>query len=101
MENSEVYLEEVMTAVMSMQGSIQFLSQRVAWSESCFSQVKDSGVMEMSEMLRKVMEDHDKLKSQISMLAMRLVALHGEGESSSQGGMATSTARPLKPKFGN
>ena len=101
MENLRKDLEAVMTAVTSLDGVMQVLSQRVAWSEVCFRQVQDSGAMHMADMVKKVMTDHDKLKSQISMLTIRVASLASQGDDGSRGGSSQPTARLSMPKFGN
>ena len=79
-------LQEVRKLVAVMTETIQYLSQRVAWSEICFKQVQDSGVMHMASMTKQIMLDHKKLQTQFSMLNMRISALITEGDSDSTGG---------------
>ena len=91
-----------MTAVRNMDGAMHFLSQRVAWSETCFTQVQDSGVIHMAEAIKKVMEDHRKLQSQISMLSIRLVAIQNQGGEGDSGGFPPKImGKPSTNKFGS
>lgn len=95
-------LDETMAAVRSLDGAMHYMSQRVAWSETCFQQVQDSGVIHMAEIIRKVMEDHKKLQSQVNMLSMRLAALQNQGGDGDSGGSHQKTiGKPSMNKFGN
>ena len=95
-------LDEIMTAVRNIDGAIHFMSQRVAWNETCFQQVQDSGVIHMAEAIKKVMDDHKKLQSQVNMLSMRLAALQNQGgEGDSGGSHQKIMAKPSTNKFGS
>ena len=43
MEQMRKDLDEIMTAVRSLDGAMHYMSQRVAWNEICFKKVQDSG----------------------------------------------------------
>ena len=94
-------LEEVMRAVRTLDECLKYLSHRVAWNETCFKQVQDSGVMKMAETTRQVMLDHKRLIGQYKLLEMRVKSLLGGDDSGDQGGgpppppaaSATSTRR--------
>jgi hypothetical protein len=99
MEKIRQDLDETMTAVRALDGAIHYMSQRVAWNETCFQQVQDSGVMHMAEMIRKVMDDHKKLQGQFNMLVLRLNSQGGDGDS---GGFPPGTVhKPSTNKFGS
>ena len=94
-------LEEIKRAVRTLDGCLDYLSQRVAWSETCFKQVQDSGVMKMSEVTRQVMLDHKKLQSQFTMLTMRVNAALAQQEGGGgQGDQSPPPAATLTKKFG-
>lgn len=85
MEQMRKDLDQMMANVQNLMGAMNFLSQRVAWSENCFKQVQESGAMQMTEAVRKVMNDHKKLLSQVNMLSMRLAATQGDNGGESGG----------------
>ena len=95
-------LDETMAAVRSLDGAMHYMSQRVAWSETCFKQVQDSGVIHMAEAVRKIMEDHKKLLSQVNILSMRLAALQNQGGDGDSGGSPQKIMGKLSTnKFGS
>jgi hypothetical protein len=91
MEEIRKDLEEVIRAVKALDGCVQYLSQRVAWSEVCFKQVQDSGAMKMAEATRQVMTDHKRLLTQVNILNGRVKALMEDSDSGDQGGGTTSS----------
>ena len=95
-------VRELSQLVALMSENLNYLSQRVAWGEVCFQQVKDSGVMTIAGMTKQVMEDHKKLKTQFNMLNMRVDALIKEsgGSGESGGGEPPRPAPTLTRKFG-
>lgn len=93
-------LQEVRKLVAVMTETIQYLSQRVAWSDTCFKQVQDSGVMQMASMTKQVMLDHKKLQSQFSILSMRISALIAEDGSGSSGDSPPTPPGISTRKFG-
>lgn len=95
-------LNEVITAVKNMDGAMHYMSQRVAWSETCYRQVQDSGVIHMAEAVRKIMEDYRKMQSQINMLTMRLAAFQSQGGGSESGGaFQKATVNPSTNRYGS
>jgi len=95
-------LNEVIAAVRNLDGTMHYMAQRVAWSETCFHQVQDSGVIHMAEAIRKVMEDHRKLQSQVNMLTVRLAAfLNQGGDSESGGALPKTTVKLSTNKYGS
>lgn len=95
-------LDETMAAVRSIDGAMHYMSQRVAWSETCFQQVQSSGVIHMAEIIKKVMDDHKKLQSQINMLSMRVAALQNQGGDGESGGaLPKTTVKPSMNRFGS
>lgn len=94
-------LEEIKRAVRTLDGCLDYLSQRVAWNETCFKQVQDSGVMKMAEVTRQVMLDHKKLQSQFTMLTLRVKAALGQQDGDGdQGDQSPPPAATLTRKFG-
>ena len=85
MEQMRKDLDEIMTAVRSLDGAMHYMSQRVGWSEICFKKVQDSGVVQMTDMLKKVMDDHRKLMLQVNILSTKLAAMQQDSGSSSDG----------------
>ena len=85
MEQMRKDLDEIMMAVRSLDGAMHFMSQRVAWSEICFKKVQDSGVIQMTDMLKKVMDDQRKLMLQVNILSTKLAAMQQDSGSSSDG----------------
>ena len=100
MEETKRDLIHLTAEVRNLAAAIQYLSQRTAWSETCFKQVQDSGVMHMSSMTKQIMLDHKKLQTQFSMLNMRISALITEGDSDSTGGSTPPPAGTSMRKFG-
>ena len=94
MEQMRKDLDEIMTAVRSLDGAMHYMSQRVAWSEICFKKVQDSGVIQMTEMLKKVMDDHRKLMLQVNILSTRLAAMQQVSGSSSDGAPPPVLSKP-------
>lgn len=95
-------LDETMTAVRNIDGVMHYMSQRVAWNESCFQQVQDSGVIHMAEAIRKVMDDHKRLQGIVNMLSMRLTNLQKQsGDGDSGGSHQKIMAKPSTNKFGS
>jgi len=101
MEHIRRDLDELMAAVQNINGAIQFMSQRVAWSETCFKKVQDSGVIHMMEAVRKVMEDHKKIQSQISMLSMRIAAMQGQNGGGGQEDSSLPMVKRSTNKYGS
>ena len=99
MEELKRDMAEVMRAVRELDGCIHYLSQRVAWSETCFKQVQDSGAMKMAEVTRQVMTDHKRLLTQFNILNARLKAMMGDG-SGDQGGQPPPAVATSTRKFG-
>lgn len=85
MEEMKKDLIYLTAEVRNLAAAIQYLSQRTAWSETCFKQVQESGAMHMTEAVRKVLTDHQKLMAQVNMLAMRLKAIQGDSGGNSEG----------------
>jgi hypothetical protein len=98
MEQMRKDLDQMTANVQNLMGAMNFLSQRVAWSENCFKQVQESGAMQMTEAVRKVMNDHKKLLSQVNMLSMRLVATQGDSGGESGGAPPPLMVRPSMNK---
>lgn len=95
-------LDETMAAVRSIDGAMHYMSQRVAWSETCFQQVQSSGVIHMADLVRKVSEDHKKLISQVNMLSMRIAAMQNQGGDGESGGtLPRTTVKPSMNRFGS
>ena len=101
MEEVKRDLVNLTAEVRNLAAAIQFLSQRTAWSETCFKQVQDSGVMQMTEAVSKVLTDHKKLLAQVNILAMRLTAIQGGSGGNSEGSPFQPMPRPSMNKFGN
>jgi hypothetical protein len=98
MEQMRKDLDQMMANVQNLMGAMNFLSQRVAWNENCFKQVQESGAMQMTEAVRKVMNDHKKLLSQVNMLSMRLTATQGDSGGGSDGAPPPLMVRPSMNK---
>jgi len=94
MEEMKKDLLNLTAEVRNLAAAIQYLSQRTAWSETCFKQVQESGAMQMTEAVRKVLTDHKKLMSQVNILAMRLTALQGDSGGNSEGAPYQAMGRP-------
>ncbi|TQN01317.1 hypothetical protein BDD18_3274 [Acidovorax temperans] len=94
MEEMKKDLIHLTAEVRNLAAAIQYLSQRTAWSETCFKQVQESGAMQMTEAVRKVLTDHKKLMSQVNILAMRLAATQGGSGGSSEGGPYQPMGKP-------
>ena len=94
MEEMKKDLINLTAEVRNLAAAIQYLSQRTAWSETCFKQVQESGAMQMTEAVRKVLTDHKKLMSQINILAMRLSAMQGDSGGNSEGVPYQPMGRP-------
>ena len=94
MEEMKKDLIHLTAEVRNLAAAIQYLSQRTAWSETCFKQVQESGAMQMTEAVRKVLTDHKKLMSQVNILAMRLSAMQGDSGGSSEGVPYQAMGRP-------
>lgn len=101
MEQMRKDLKEAMSAVSNLDGAMHYMAQRVAWSETCFKQVQDSGVIRMAEAVKKVMDDHKKLMSQVNMLSIRIAAMQGQNGGGSDGALPPTVARPLTNKYGS
>ncbi len=99
MEEMKKDLIHLTAEVRNLAAAIQYLSQRTAWSETCFKQVQDSGVMHMASMTKQIMLDHKKLQTQFSMLNMRISALITEGDSDSTGGSTPSPSGDINEKI--
>ena len=98
MEQMRKDLDQMMANMQNVMGAMNFLSQRVAWNENCFKQVQESGAMQMTEAVRKVMNDHKKLLSQVNMLSMRLMATQGDSGGGSDGAPPQLMVRPSMNK---
>jgi hypothetical protein len=98
MEDTNKQLGEIATTLRALEGCFHYLSQRVAWSEACFQQVQQSGVMKMSEAVHQVMSDHKRLQSQVNILNLRLRALLEEGDKGDQGGAPPPTVPPTSTR---
>lgn len=94
MEEMKRDLIHLTAEVRNLAAAIQYLSQRTAWSETCFKQVQESGAMQMTEAVRKVLADHKKLMSQVNILAMRLAATQGDSGGNSEGTPYQPMGRP-------
>lgn len=98
MEQMRKDLDEIMTAVRSLNGAMHYMSQRVAWSEICFKKVQDSGVIQMTDMLKKVMDDHRKLMLQVNILSTRLAAMQQDSGSSSDAPRVRIVVASIEPR---
>ena len=101
MEEMKKDLIYLTAEVRNLAAAIQYLSQRTAWSETCFKQVQESGAMQMADTVRKVLIDHKKLMSQVNILAMRLSATQGDSGGSSEGTPYQPMGRPSTNKYGS
>ena len=100
-DNVKNDLAEAMQVIRLLEGSINYLSQRVAWSETCFKQVQDSGAMSLVNVTRQIMNDHKKLQTQFKLLEMRVKALLEDSNSGGdQGGSPPAPPATLNRRFG-
>ena len=101
MEEIKRVLINLTAEVRNLAAAIQCLSQRTAWSETCFQKVEQSGAMQMTETVRKVLTDHKKLISQVNILAMRLTAIQGDSGGNSDGSPLPLMVKPSMNKYGS
>ncbi len=101
MEEMKRDLIHLTAEVRNLAAAIQYLSQRTAWSETCFKQVEQSGALQIMEAVRKVLTDHKKLMSQVNILAMRLTAIQGDSGGNSDGSPHPPTGRPSMNRYGS
>ena len=86
-------------------GHINTLMSQVAWSETCFRDVKDCGVIQLAEPLKASIEEVKRLKVQHQALSHRIKSIITmlEGQEEQEGGSDQAPqAQPstLSKKYG-
>lgn len=116
MENEEQLKQQphnttLMAELVVLHGErLAYLSERVAWNETCFRRVEDSGVIHMSKVIKQMVQELETLKVKYNRLNMFVKAHLGdptdEGEQQGGGSQSPAQAPPptlpphLKNRFG-
>ena len=116
MENEEQLKQQphnttLMADLVVLHGErLAYLSERVAWNETCFRRVEDSGVIHMAKVIKQMVNELETLKVKYNRLNMFVKAHLGEptDEGEQQGGGSQSPAQApqstlpqhLRSKFG-
>ena len=116
MENEEQFKQQphnttLMAELVVLHGErLTYLSERVAWNETCFRRVEDSGVIHMSKVIKQMVQELETLKVKYNRLNMFVKAHLGdptdEGEQQGGGSQSPAQAPPptlpphLKNRFG-
>jgi len=98
-------LNTIYQVVQLLDAKVSYLSERVAWSESCFRDVKDCGVIQLAEPLKASIEEVKRLKVQHQALSHRIKSIITmlEGQEEQEGGSDQAPqAQPstLSKKYG-
>lgn len=98
MENEEQLKQQphnttLMAELVVLHGErLAYLSERVAWNETCFRRVEDSGVIHMSKVIKQMVQELETLKVKYNRLNMLVKAHLGDptDEGEQQGGGSQS-----------
>ena len=85
-------LNTIYQVVKLLDAKVSYLSERVAWSETCFKRVEDSGVIHMAGVIRKMAKDLEMLQINHNKLT-NFVKTHVKVEQEQEGSGGTTTRR--------
>lgn len=90
--NEMLFLQREREALLTE--NINTLASRVAWSELCFKRVEDSGLIHMSEVIKKMVKDLEMLKvshNKLSIFVKNHLQPPNEGSSGGDSDLPLST----------